>query len=76
MGKESSKSSTPDSECSDLKEDLYNKKLADSAMCRCGDQIEDAEPYLIYSTNYQEFRDNSTDALGFNIFEHDILSSS
>ena len=32
---------------SDLHEDLFNKRLADYPVCRCGDEI-DAEHYLIH----------------------------
>ena len=75
MRKESSKSSTPDSECNDLHEDLSNKGWADSPLCRCCDKIEDAKAYLIHCTNYQELWDKLTCALYFNISEYyiDIL---
>ena len=76
MGKEISKPSTPDLECSVV---TYMKifstrdlQTLQCALCRCGDQIETAEHYLIHCTNYQEFRDNLIDAIDFNIFEYDI----
>ena len=44
--------------CSNLNEDLHSVNLAESPMCRCGEEIEDAEHFLMDCALYREERRN------------------
>ena len=59
-------------QCSDIHEDLFNKGLTDSPMCRCGDQTDDAEQ-IVHVQIIKNSEIIMTDALDFNIFfKYDI----
>ena len=48
---------------------VNSKQLLDY---RCGDDIEDADHFLLTCDLYQDSRRNLTDATNYNLFQHDI----
>ena len=57
---------------SDLKEELHKVGLADTPMCACNTDLEDAELYILHCRLHQHARDSLIDSLNTNIFDLEV----